>query len=61
MNPSTLATRWENWVPPLIVGEKDTLNPRKNPFWAHAECQHYLAWRGTEVVALGSPADRTRG
>lgn len=39
-----------NWVPPLLVGERDLFNPRKNPFWAHAECQHFLAYRGREVV-----------
>ena len=40
----------KNWVPPLIVGEKDTLDPKKNPFWAHAECQHFLAYRDSRIV-----------
>ncbi len=40
----------KNWVPPLIVGEKDSLDPKKNPFWAHAEWQHFLAYRDSRIV-----------
>lgn len=43
-------TRVQNWVPPLLVGEKDLFNPKKNPFFAHAECQYFLAYRGSEIV-----------
>ena len=38
------------WVPPLLVSEADLFNVRKNPFWSHAECQHYLAYRDREIV-----------
>jgi hypothetical protein len=39
-----------HWVPPLWLGEHDRINPKKNPFFAHAEMQLLLAWRGDRVV-----------
>ena len=39
-----------NWVPPLILAERDRLNPRKNPFFEHADAELLLAWRGNRVV-----------
>lgn len=41
-----------NWVPPLISSVGQTLDPRHNPFYDHAESRLYLAWRG------GRPAGR---
>lgn len=38
-----------NWVPPLLVEIRDKLNPRKNPFFEHAEIELFLA-RGQERV-----------
>ena len=35
-----------HWVPPLRIGEHERLNPKKNPFFAHASVQLMLAWRG---------------
>lgn len=43
-------TRYENWVPPLLIDEKNLFNPKKNPYWDHAEAQHFLAYRDGEVV-----------
>jgi GNAT superfamily N-acetyltransferase len=43
-------SRYDHWVSPLLVGEKDMFNPKKNPFYAHAEYQHFLACRGSEIV-----------
>jgi GNAT superfamily N-acetyltransferase len=43
-------TRNPHWVPPLILSEKDLFDPKKNPFWVHADYQHYLAYRGSEIV-----------
>ncbi len=37
------------WVPPLRMTEWDRLNPRKNPFFDHAELQPFLAWDGGRV------------
>ncbi len=43
-------SRFPNWVPPLIIDEKTLLNPRKHPFYRHAEQQNFLAFRGRETV-----------
>jgi GNAT superfamily N-acetyltransferase len=32
-----------NWVPPLVSAELKTLDPKRNPFWRHAEAAHFLA------------------
>ena len=39
-----------NWVPPLRISEKETFNPKKNPFFEHARMDLFLAERGAEVV-----------
>ena len=39
-----------HWVPPLWLGEADRINPKKNPFFAHAEIELMLAWRGDRVA-----------
>jgi len=39
-----------HWIPPLRLSERDRLTPRKNPFFAHADVEMLLAWRGARVV-----------
>jgi hypothetical protein len=39
-----------NWVPPLLRSLSQTLDPRHNPFYEHAESRLYLAWRGGRPV-----------
>src|SRR6185295_1313172 len=39
-----------HWVPPLRLGEHERLTPKKNPFFAHADVQLLLAWRGERLV-----------
>ncbi len=39
-----------NWVPPLLAGERKTLDPARNPFWRHAEAEHFLARREGRVA-----------
>jgi hypothetical protein len=39
-----------HWVPPLRISERERLTPRKNPFFAHADHQLFLAWRNSTVV-----------
>ncbi len=34
-----------NWVPPLVIDLKEKLNRKKNPFFAHAEMDLFLARR----------------
>jgi ribosomal protein S18 acetylase RimI-like enzyme len=40
----------ERWVPPLIMERREFLNPKKNPYFEHAEVQLFLAWREGEPV-----------
>lgn len=46
-----------HWVPPLRLGERERLTPRKNPFFAHAEVQLFLAWRGNRVAGRVAAID----
>ncbi|UCE26045.1 MAG: N-acetyltransferase [Candidatus Coatesbacteria bacterium] len=39
-----------NWVPPLIFERKAFFDPKKNPFYEHAEVELFLAKRGSEVI-----------
>ncbi|MCU1382959.1 MAG: hypothetical protein JWL71_1656 [Acidobacteria bacterium] len=39
-----------HWVAPLRISERERLDPKKNPFFAHAEVALLLAWRGGRVV-----------
>ena len=39
-----------HWVPPLLIERKAYLNPRKNPFFQHAEGQLFLAQRQGQPV-----------
>ncbi len=38
------------WVPPLLSVERKMLDPRRNPFYEHAEAAHFLATSGARVV-----------
>lgn len=39
-----------HWVPPLLSERRDFLNPRRNPFFDHADVALWLARRDGEVV-----------
>ena len=39
-----------HWVPPLIMERRDFLDPKKNPFYQHADVALFLARRGGEIV-----------
>jgi len=39
-----------NWVPPLRMEAEELVTPGKNPFFAHADVQLFLARRGAELV-----------
>src|SRR4051812_29868271 len=39
-----------HWVPPLRIAERERLRAKDNPFFAHAEVELLLAWRGDRVV-----------
>ena len=38
------------WVPPLLVGEWETFNPKKNPYYDHATVDLFLALDAARVV-----------
>jgi len=38
------------WVAPLLLQEKARFNPRKNPYFDHADVQLFLAWRSGQPV-----------
>jgi hypothetical protein len=39
-----------HWISPLRISEHERLTPAKNPFFAHADVELMLAWRGGAVV-----------
>ena len=39
-----------HWVPPLRMAEHERLTPSKNPFFAHADVELFLAWRGDRLA-----------
>ena len=39
-----------SWVPPLLMERRDFLNPKKNPFFKHADVELFLARRDGRVV-----------
>ena len=39
-----------NWVPPLRIAVKDSLDVNKNPFFKHAYMYPVLAWKGEKCV-----------
>ncbi|MFQ6083788.1 MAG: hypothetical protein ACE5WD_10570 [Candidatus Aminicenantia bacterium] len=39
-----------NWVPPLIVEQKELFNPKKHPFYKHGEVELFLAKSNGEIV-----------
>ncbi len=39
-----------NWVPPLLGSLDRQLDPRRHPFFEHAEARLYLAWRNGRPV-----------
>lgn len=43
-------TRYDNWVPPLLVDEKALFDPTKHPFHKHADLRCFLAFRGDEIA-----------
>jgi len=48
-----------DWVPPLLASVARTLDPRRNPFYEHAESRLYLAWRdGRPVGRIVATVDR---
>ena len=49
-----------NWVPPLILAERELVDTSKNPFFSHAAMQLYLAWRDGVPVGRIAAIDDDR-
>ncbi len=48
-----------NWVAPLLSDLKKRLDPKKNPFFKHADAQYFLAFRdGRAVGRISAHIDR---
>jgi GNAT superfamily N-acetyltransferase len=48
-----------NWVAPLRFERKQFLDPRRNPFFEHAEVRLFLAWRDAKPVGrISAHVDR---
>ncbi|CAA9510935.1 MAG: FIG010505: hypothetical protein [uncultured Solirubrobacteraceae bacterium] len=48
--PGRLYAGESNWVAPLRFERRQFLDPRRNPFFQHAQVQLFLAWRGGRSV-----------
>jgi GNAT superfamily N-acetyltransferase len=48
--PYRLYSTEKRWVPPLRFERKEHIDPKKNPFFEHAEVQFFLAWRDGRPV-----------
>ncbi len=48
--PWDLHSRDDNWVPPLKISVKNTLNPVKNPFFKHALVCKWIAYKDGKRV-----------
>jgi hypothetical protein len=48
-----------NWVPPLIMEQKNFFNPQKNPYFEHSEVQLFLAEKDGEIVGRISAQTNT--
>ena len=52
---------WPNrqWVPPMLIDRRDFLDPKKNPFFDHAECSFWLATSdGRDVGRIAAVHDQ---
>jgi len=49
-----------HWVPPLRISEHERLTPKKNPFFAHADVDLLMAWRGGRAVGRIAAIDDRR-
>jgi hypothetical protein len=57
--PARLHAGDPNWVQPLLFERLEHLNPRKNPYFEHAEVAYWLAFRGERPVGrISAQVDR---
>lgn len=57
--PSRIHARDPHFVPPLMMERREALSPRKNPYFAHAETQFWLARKdGRDVGRISAQVDK---
>src|SRR5581483_10153696 len=57
--PWRLYRNERNWVPPLLFERKRFFDRNRNPFFAHAEADYFLAWRdGRPIGRITAHLDR---
>ena len=57
--PARLHAGDPNWVQPLLFERLEHLNPKKNPYFEHAEVAYWLALRGDQPVGrISAQVDR---
>ncbi len=57
--PARLYGNDPSFIPPLLLERKESLSPRKNPYFQHAEAQFFLATRGgRDVGRISAQVDR---
>ena len=57
--PASLYADDPNWVQPLLFERLEHLNPKKNPYFEHAEVAYWLALRGERPVGrISAQVDR---
>ncbi len=49
-----------NWVPPLIMDQKNFFNPKKNPYYEHSKVQLFLALKDGKAVGRISAQTNTQ-
>ena len=57
--PARLFAADPNFVPQLVMERRDALSPKKNPYFAHAEAQFFIARKdGRDVGRISAQIDR---
>jgi hypothetical protein len=49
--PFEIYEGYEHWIPPLQFEVENVFSPEKNPLFEKGECERYLMYRDSELVA----------
>src|SRR5438874_2661976 len=56
--PMRLSAKDPNWIPPLIWDRMESLSPKHNPFFEHADYQFWIARKdGRDVGRISAQID----
>jgi hypothetical protein len=48
--PYRLYKNHPQWVPPLLIEQKDLVDKKRNPFYKHSEAEFFIAYKNGEIV-----------